>query len=150
MQNSPMVALIQRDWKWNSSIWTQITGHIKSRLSQDAGSWWSLQSDIINLIIQTEKIQTNKAGYDKGTAKGAHNSKSGSNSDSTVATISLRRQSSISSEELYLEIHIDSEKVSDHWQLPLRTTTLLDFAIVLPFSTDTTETNSLSHPLGTC
>lgn len=72
-----------------------------------------------------------------------------SNSDDTMATISLRSQSSISLEELSLEIDIDSEKLSDHWQPPLRTDTLLDFAIVLPFSTETTETNSLSHPLGT-
>jgi hypothetical protein len=62
----------------------------------------------------------------------------------------LRRQSSISLDELSLETDEDSEKVSDHWQLPLRTAALLDFAIVLPFSTETTETNSLSHPFGTC
>lgn len=37
-----------------------------------------------------------------------------SNSDDTMATISLRSQSSISLEELSLEIDIDSEKLSDH------------------------------------
>lgn len=56
----------------------------------------------------------------------------------------------MSLEELLLGTHMDSEIESAHWHPPLRTCTLLDFAIVLPFSADITEMNSLSHPLGTC
>lgn len=67
----------------------------------------------------------------------------------TMETMSLNRQSSRSFEESSWETHIDSDRVSLHWQLPLRTTALLDFAIAFPVSTETTDTNSLSHPLGT-
>lgn len=65
MQNCPMVALIQWDWKWNSSTWTPIASQTNSGLSQDARSWWPLLSDAdYYLLIQTEKFQADK---DKGT-----------------------------------------------------------------------------------
>lgn len=44
-----------------------------------------------------------------------HNStKSRNINSSTIATISLKRQSSVSLDDLSLETHIDSDKVSDH------------------------------------
>ena len=66
-----------------------------------------------------------------------------------METISFKKQSSISFEESSWETRIDSDMVSVHWQPSLRTTALLDFAIVFPVSTYTIETTNLSHPLGT-
>lgn len=42
-----------------------------------------------------------------------------------------------------------SKIVSGHWHIPLREATLLDFAIVLPLSTETMERKSLSDTAGT-
>lgn len=68
----------------------------------------------------------------------------------TIVTTSLMRHSSISFKALSCGIQIDSENVSIHRQFPFRAGALLDLAMVLPVSTKTTDTTSLSHPFGTC
>jgi hypothetical protein len=40
--------------------------------------------------------------------------------------------------------------VSGHWQIPLREAALLDFAVVLPLSTEIIERKNLSDTEGTC
>lgn len=66
-----------------------------------------------------------------------------------MATTSLKLQSSNSFETSSCETQMDSDKDSVHWQFPLRTDALLDLTIVLPVCSETTDTNSLSQPLGT-
>lgn len=66
-----------------------------------------------------------------------------------MATTSLNKHSSITSELSPRTIQIDSEKASAHRQFPFRTDALLDLVMVLPVSTEMIDTKSLSHPFGT-
>ena len=65
-----------------------------------------------------------------------------------METTSLNTHSSISFDAPSRGVHMDSEKVSVHWQVPPRTVALLSFAAVFPVSTETRDKTSLSHPLG--
>lgn len=67
-----------------------------------------------------------------------------------METTIFNMHSSISFDSLSWGIHMDSEKVSVHWQVPLRTVALLAFAIVFPVSIEISDKTSLSHPLGIC
>lgn len=69
--------------------------------------------------------------------------------NNTMETTSLKKQSCSSFEESSCEKHIVSEIESVHWQLPLCTSALLDFAIVFPVSTEIIDTTNLSQPFGT-
>ena len=67
-----------------------------------------------------------------------------------MATTSLKRHSSTSFEASSCGIQIESDKVSVHRQFPVRTDDFPVLVVVLPVSTEIIETQSLSHPLGTC